>query len=370
MTDTITFDRVLKEIKENKKLREEGKDLLIPFPFPRFANYVPGIQKGRYYICTASSKIGKTQITDFLFVYNPYYFTKERTSNIKVRIFYFTLEMSKEDKIKQAIAYKLYKDKGIILSTDKISSLFKNYTLTNEVLNEIESYKDWFHDYENTVTYVDSTRNPYGIYRYMREYAYNNGQFINKRGDVIPLQLIKQNDEEAVKSVDYYQPNDPNEYVIVVTDHVSILTCEKEKTLHQTIDDFSSEYCLKLRDRFKYIIVNVQQQAAASESLENFKADKLQPSANGLGDNKLTARDADCILGLFAPSRHKIRQYEGYDITKLQDNHRELSVIMNRRGNSVSTQLYFNGAISYFKELPPANEMTEEIYNNIINTRI
>lgn len=76
---------------------------------------------------------------------------------------------------------------------------------------------------------------------------------------------------------------------------------------------------------------------------------------------------ADTIFGLFAPSRHKIPQYEGYDIRRLLDNHRELSVIMNRRGNSVITQLYFNGAINYFKELPKPEEMTNEIYEKIKN---
>lgn len=296
MSNIKTFDRVLKEIKENKKLREEGKDLLIPFPFPRFSKYVPGIQKGRYFICTANSKVGKTQICDFLFLYSPYYFVKERVSNIKVRIFYFSLEMSKEDKVKQAIAHKLYRDTGAILSTDKIDSLFKDYTLTNEVLSQIESYSEWFEEFEKTVTYIDNIRNPYGIYKYMREYAYNNGKFISKSGNEIPIELIRENKEEAVRSVDHYQPNDPDEYVIVITDHVGLLTPEKGGDIHETIGNFSSNYCLSLRDRFKYIIVNVQQQAAAQEGIENFKLDKLQPSANGLGDNKLTQRDKILII--------------------------------------------------------------------------
>ena len=108
------FDVVHDQILKNKQLREEGKDISIPFPFPRFSEEIPGIQKGRYIIVTANSKVGKTQLSDFLFLYWAYRFTKETTTNIKVKILYFTLEMSKEDKLKYALSHFLFLFKGII----------------------------------------------------------------------------------------------------------------------------------------------------------------------------------------------------------------------------------------------------------------
>ena len=363
------FDRVIGDIKKNKQLREEGKDIMLPFPFARFANYVPGIQKGRYIIVTANSKIGKSQITDYLFVYHPFYFTRNRVSNIKVRIFYFTLEMSKEDKIKQAITHKLYRDKKVILSPEKMDSLFPSYTLTNEMLREVEGYDEWFDDFEKTVTYIDNIRNPFGIYKEIRNYAHTHGKYVDNKGQEISMDLINANEENAVKSISHYVPDDPDEYVIVITDHLSLLTPEHSDELHTSISKFSSDYSLKMRDRWKYIVVNVQQQAAAQEGMDNVKLDKLQPSFNGLADNKLTGRDCDMMLGLFAPSSYKIKTYEGYDITKLKDNHRELSIIRNRRGNSVTTQLYFNGAVTHFAELPKVEEMTAELYAEIESKR-
>lgn len=362
------FDRVVDTAQENKRRRENGEDIAIPFPFTRFAEIVPGIQKGRYIITTANSKVGKSKITDFLFVYSPIDYVLNNKTNIKLKIFYFTLEMSKEDKIKEAISYKLFEQYGLIRSPEHIDSIFKHKILDDDTLSKIKSLEYYFKVYESIVTYVDNIRNPYGIYGYMRNYAENNGVFYDKYNNPISIEQIRTDRENSYKIIDRYEANDPDEYVIVVTDHVSLLTPEKSHggDLHACISDFSSNYCLSLRDRFKYIIVNVQQQAAAQESTENAKLSMLQPSANGLGDNKLTGRDCDMMLGLFAPNRYKIRTYEGLDITKLLDNHRELSVILNRRGGSATTQLGFSGACNYFEELEKVDKIDSRYYDDLI----
>ena len=82
--------------------------------------------------------------------------------------------------------------------------------------------------------------------------------------------------------------------------------------------------------------------------------EKVEPSLDGLGDNKKSQRDADVVLGLFAPSRHNIEKHAGYDIVKLQDNYRSLSILKNRRFgvSNGRTGLYFDGRTNYFKELP------------------
>jgi len=60
----------------------------------------------------------------------------------------------------------------------------------------------------------------------------------------------------------------------------------------------------------------VVQQAAASEQQQfTFKGDtiieKLMPSAESLGDNKIVGRDADLMIGLFWPHRYNIENYNG-----------------------------------------------------------
>lgn len=359
------FERTLKSIEENKQKRERGEHISIPFPFARFSRYVPGIQKGRYIITTANSKVGKTKFTDFLFMYSPIQWLLNNNTDINIRINYFSLEMSKEDKMKEAISHQLFLNNPTIqLSPEYMDSLYEHYILDDDKFNKMKGLKDYFEKFEESVTFIDEVRNPYGIYKYVRDYAHDNGNYYDKDGYKIDSDLIRRNDENALKAIEEYKPNKPNEFVINITDHVSLLTPENNETLHSAMGRFSSTYSLRMRDRWKHIVVNVQQQAASQESVENLKLERLQPSADGLGDNKLTQRDCDMMLGLFSPARHKIRKYEGYDITKLKNNHRELSVILNRRGGSVATQLLFLGAVNYFQELPtPENIDYEKLLN-------
>ncbi len=360
-------DIVIEEIRKNKKLREEGKDISIPFPFPRFSQYIPGIQQRRYYIVTANSKVGKTKLADFLFVYNPLNYVINNKTNIKVKILYFSLEMSKEDKVKELISYLLFTKKGVRISPDLMDSVYKSYILEDKVLKDIEELKPTLDEYLNRIEFYDNVRNPFGIYKAVREYAHSHGHYEDVDGNILNTEYIEKGTHEEAKKIFRYVPDDEDEYVIVVTDHISLLTQEKGETLHGTIGKFSSQYCIAMRDRWKYVVVNIQQQMAAQEGVDNLQANMLRPSANGLGDNKLTGRDADMVLGLFAPIRFRKEMWEGYNIKKLKDNFREISVVLNRRGSPAISGLFFDGAVNYFAELPKPEDMTEDDYKKIMN---
>ena len=105
------------------------------------------------------------------------------------------------------------------------------------------------------------------------------------------------------------------------------------------------------------------------------KANRLKPTLDGLGDNKLTQRDADVVLGLFSPFRHRIKMYpekDGYDIMFFKDNIRFLEVLASREGGGNSIcPLYFNGAVNFFKELPTPDDTIKlkEVYNFVKNER-
>ena len=51
------YRKTVDEIKRNKISRENGKDISIPSPFSRMANYWPGIQQGKYYLVSAGQKV-------------------------------------------------------------------------------------------------------------------------------------------------------------------------------------------------------------------------------------------------------------------------------------------------------------------------
>ena len=92
-----------------------------------------------------------------------------------------------------------------------------------------------------------------------------------------------------------------------------------------------------------------------------------------LADNKASSRDINICLSLFSPYKYELQNHLGYDITKLKDNIRFLEVLINRDGpqNGVIA-LYFDGAVNYFREMPPPNnrEELEKLYKYIESIRI
>ena len=53
------FSKVFSELVERKERAESGKYNCIPFPFSRFRQLMPGVERGRYIIITAGQKIGR-----------------------------------------------------------------------------------------------------------------------------------------------------------------------------------------------------------------------------------------------------------------------------------------------------------------------
>jgi len=364
------FSNVNKTIKDNKERRLAGDVIAIPWSLPRLAAVLPGIEQGRYNLISGSPKSGKSSLTDFLYVYQPVqWMINNPSTDISLKIFYFSLEVSKETKIKSAICYKLFVDHNILISPQKLSSVFGNYILKDSIEKIIDSlsFREWFHKFESMVTFYDSIRNPFGIFNIMKSYAEHpsHGKYTYKT-------ISWQNEDKSYtnrKVRDQYIPTNPNEYIIVIVDHVSLLQPTKGDTLHQAISKFSSDYCLQMRDKWRYIPVLVQQQAADSSRAQfTFRGDtvidKIKPDAEGLADMKYSARDADLMISLFYPYRYKIKEYESIDLEKIGNSHREFMINLNRNGiSNASIQLLFLGSSSYFAELP--KEMKDSDYQKI-----
>lgn len=366
----MLYQSVLTELSSNKTRRESGDVIAIPWSLPRLSSVLPGIEQGRYNLISASPKAGKSQLTDFLYVYQPIeWIINHPETNITLKIFYFSLEVSRSTKIKAAICYKLFKDYNIVISPQKLASIFGSYILDDKIASIINSteFKAWFARFEGIVTYWDTIRSPNAIFHTVKSYAEHesSGRYTmktiswqNPDGTYTPREVK-----------DRYIPIRPNEYVIVIVDHIGLLQTKPEETLHQAIIKYSSEYCLEMRDRWKYIPVIVQQQSADSSRAQfNYRGDtvidKIRPDSEGLADCKYTSRDVDLMISLFYPKRYNIEKYEDIDLNRIGDSHREFMINLNRNGiSNAAIQLFFLGSSSYFAELP--RELNEFDYVNL-----
>lgn len=53
------YNRVYDDLIERRERILSGKINCIPWGLPRFENKLPGIERGKYYLNTANSKVGK-----------------------------------------------------------------------------------------------------------------------------------------------------------------------------------------------------------------------------------------------------------------------------------------------------------------------
>lgn len=275
-----------------------------------------------------------------MFIHNPLvYLNNNPESGITITIKYFSLEESKKKVILSEISKYLFTKYGLSISIKQLLSRGRFNTIDADTLLKIKEAKEHVDNFLKSVDIIDTIRNPTGIYKYVRDYAMTIGTYYNKNNKPLTAQEVAEVNAgkgETYKKVAYYKKHDPKHYVIILTDHISLLEPENVDgqmlTLWQAMGRFSAKYCLHFRDKFGFIPVNVQQQASDKERVEvNYKGDtiesKLEPSLDGLGDNKTTQRDADVVLGLFAPDRYNIQQHNGYDISFLRDRYRSMSIL-------------------------------------------
>ena len=360
------FKKRINHYKAKRQNVLDGNVNCIPFPFKRFRSELPGIEQAKYYLVTGNEKSGKSQTCDFLFLITPLLYAYHNKDKIRLKVLYFTLEMSISEKYDHLVCFALYFfSKGKVrIDTKELNSLNEDNPLSLEVLSILESkeYQDFFDFVEDNVTFEMDTTNPFGIYKKCKEFAEVRGHYIYK--------TIKWKEEDGSitdkRVKDYFQRNDENEYWICITDHLSLLSTEKGMDLRETIGKFSSKDCVQLRNHFGFTIVNVQQQAGSKQGTEAFKLDKLTPSTDGLADNKMTAKDVNIMLTIFSPFKFEKPQWHGYNINDFKDNIRFLEVYLNRDGTPGSVcPLYFDGAVNFFAELPKPSDPGINYYKQL-----
>jgi replicative DNA helicase len=355
------------ELRKIKQEKEQGKIFCIPFEnYPKLASSVPGIVPGMITMITAGSGVGKTQVAKALAVREPLEYAIKH--GIKLKIFYFALEESKQEFIDSMICNFISSKCKIRVDLLTLQG-FRQQSLDDATMDLIELHMDEVEKLLESVEIIDSVYNPTGIYKYCRDYADKNGQHVFEDREFIKKHKDGSTSTETVKVYSHYVPNDPNQVNIVVVDHMSLLTPEKNKetgstmTQHQTMAKWSTDYALKqITKHWNWAVVNViqQEQSGEREQFTN-KGESIQkktePSLAGFANNKEIQRDAKVIIGVYSPDRYGFDDYHAYDIRRFRDTFRAIVILKNRFGPPNKYHHFlFDGATNRFVELPAPNE--------------
>lgn len=359
-------ERLKKYLEARRKKVLSGGVNCIPTPFPRFSEQFPGIEQGKFYLISGASKASKTQIMNYLFLYNTVLFAYKNPTILVPKIFYYALEETKENITFRFMCYLLYTIHNVEISPKDLTSTNAKKPVSKEILDLLDSKKivDILNFYEKTVRFCDS-KNPTGIWKDITTYAKNHGVVHKKEYKYKDIDGI----ERTGEAFDYYEPYKKNEYVMFIIDHVSLLDTERGFNLRETINKLC-EYLVIARNHYNYIPIIVQQQNIETIGLDAFKNNKVRPTLAGLSDSKDTGKAADVMLGITNPFSFELPEYLGYNIRILKSKFRCLEVVLNRSGESnVLCPLFFNGAINYYKELPKPSDSIklERVYRNVQN---
>jgi replicative DNA helicase len=362
-------ERVL-EIKKIKEDKEAGKIFCIPFEnYPKLAQSVPGIVPGMITMVTASSGVGKTQFTKAMAVREPLEYARKH--GIKLKIFYFALEESKQEFIDSMICNFIS-----IKCKTRIDILtlqgYREEALDDYTMQIIEENMPEVEEMLSNIEIVDSVYNPTGIYKYCRDYADKNGTHHFEDREFIKRKSNGETKKEIVKVYSHYEPNDPNSVNIVIVDHMGLLVPEKNRdsgytmSLHETMAHWSTNYCLKqITKHWNWAVVNVIQQEQSGER-EQFTDSglsikkKTEPSLAGFANNKEIQRDAKVIFGVYSPDRYGYEEYHDYNIKRFRDTFRAVKILKNRFNiPNKYHHFLFDGATNRFAELPAPHENME-----------
>lgn len=364
----------IEDLKRIKEIRDKGEYLCIPFykSFPKLSRFIPGIVKGIMYKITAGSGVGKTQLAKQLFVMTPLNWLKENpNTKVKIKIFYFALEESEEEFIDSLICNQIafkYKKRVDVMT---LRGLREDY-VDGSTMKMIEDCSADVQYFMNHIEVIDSVSNPTGMYKYCRTYSEKAGihnwkkvmfRKTDKKGKIFET-------EEEI--YDSYVANDSNEHVIVIGDHISLVTPEydskmdKVLTRHEAMAKWSTHYCRsQMTKHWNWTVVNVQQQEQGSEKQHyTTRGDsiitKTEPTLDGLANNKEIQRDDYVVISLYSPDRFGFDEYHGYDIGRMRDTFRSIKILKNRLGiPNKYVPLLFDGATNRFLELPYPDERKE-----------
>ena len=338
-----------------KKNTEDYKSGIINYlPFPKlgsFTDIFPGISRGEVTCFTGTPSSGKTSLVKWLAVFNGIKWAIK--NNKRFHIHYFGLEESQTFFWYSALSWVLWEKFQLRYNVKDFECVG---TCVDEkhfgMLEAAEKLVDKMRPY---VSYYDSIYNPYGQYKTIREYAWNNGTFY--QGETkITEPSFKEN------AWDNYIPNNPEEFILVVTDHLLVLHPEKDKTEHQTIADCVEYGRAYMAKKFNYSVVYIQHQDNTTEGNENRRNQEVLCTMAGLGKNKEVNKHYLNLIGITNLNRTNetgnntgIQNWNGIAIPKMGNHSRTINVLKNRYGTLGNDTCFFDGKCCNFETLDMKN---------------
>ncbi len=358
------FDRTLEAIERGRN----GGNVGLPYGLPSLVPYVPNIQKETYYLVGGETGSGKTALTDYMFLYSPFDFIMNNETDFKLKILYWSFEISIEAKIAKGICQKIWKDYKVLVDTNYIFSRGEN-RISQETYDLVLKTRKYFDRLYDMVEIIDLSTNPTGISKKTEDLckSYHHrivtGTFTDDTGK----------ERETVT----WKEKDPNQYILTIVDHAGLIRAQKDLITKKDRIDYISNRFIEYRTKYKLSPIIVSQfnrglDSAQRELSTKAKPDysKVRPQLGDFKDSGGTQEDANVVFSIFSPNRYNIPEYNEYNVEKLKDRFRVVDVLKSRDSlPDLAKGVGYLGECGLFIDLPLPGDMPATLYNQITNVK-
>jgi len=345
----MSFDLLKAEVEAGK----QGKNNGIPMGFHRLSKYI-GIRKKIYTLIFGATGSGKSSYMHTAYILNPFdWYVNNRDKGVKFKVILFSMERSKVYILAKWLSRKIFIDQGILIPIQKLLGWWDT-KLTKDEHDLFLAYEWYIKELLEVVDIIEGAQNPTGIYKYVKNYAKDNGKF-----------------EKIDEYHTIYIPNHPNEIVIVGEDHLGLTKLESGMKNKKEAIDKVSEYNQYFRDSLGYSPVAVSQLTRNLSNPIYQKMDSFEPTIDDIKESGRPGEDSDNVISLFDPARFKTND-PSYKVDNFIDLStggkffRSVKILKNTYGeDDIRIGMAFQGATGIFKELPKAKDMENFDYTTL-----
>lgn len=325
-------------------LGREGNNWGYSMGLKKLEGIIDGVTQSTYTLIFSTSGTGKTSLALYSYIYKP---IMEHLDDGKFKVIYFSLEMSAEKLLLKLLSIYIFETYHIELSVKEILSRKKGYILSDENFKIVKECMPWLHKVEKIITIYDKSLNAKSLYSHLMKDLQRTGTF------------------SETESRKIYTPDDPDVITIVAIDHLSLVRPSEGRSKKEEMDLISS-YLVTLRNMCGISPLVIMQTNRESAGMDRRKAGLNNLRLTDIKDSGSPSEDAEVVLAIFYPFREKLCTYNNYNIEKLRDKFRAITVLKSRYGETdIEIGCAFYGACGAWKELPKGDEAKDyDRYNS------
>lgn len=282
----------------------------------------------------------------YSFVYRPL----KDDINRKYTIVYYSLELSAQFLYAKLLSLYLYEEYGVVVSFKDLMSW--TTTLDDDRYEYVKKGKAWLEEVSKHLIIFDSKLNRDSFYSTFSKILEQHGTTEVAEGGRRKI----------------YTPNDPDEIIIGIVDHLGLVTPMPGSTKKMEMDAVSN-YAVTFRERCGASFVFLQQENRNSADINRVKMNRTECSSEDLADTSSSLQDCEVCIGVYYPLKHKQKTCHEFPIIAedsvggfkgLRDRFRSLTLIKNRRGETDKyDDVNFFGEIGLFREFPDVDQISD-----------